>query len=286
MLYAICRQPALTIKPVAMAQQILAQLEAIFQEMQFLDGITAEIDFTGDWKPDPDELLVLRNLPDAAALLNSAQQNALALVPLNAAQFATEGVVGLFMTIGVAPAQRILIQNFGPQQLMAGPGKFSLLYDGNVFRKITEPAFSIANNLVATLNAAGELRFKSYAMIRRILDVTPVFRAATDAELATFCTHNSLSIADTAAFIAGADEVMRKQVLAISKSGVLAAYNVNQLLQQAQAIGFPLNVQAGKIELPQDRKSAKSVLSFLLNKVYLGPIDQQLFITNSNRLLN
>ncbi|GAW41465.1 hypothetical protein SH203_01871 [Brevundimonas sp. SH203] len=247
MLYAICRQPGLVIKPVPLTQQILAQLEAIFQaqEMQFLDGITAEIDFTGDWKPDPDELLILRNLPDTMTLMNSVQQNALAMVPLNAAQFATEGVVGLFMTIGAAPAQRILIQNFGPQQLMAGPGKLSLLFDGNVFRKITEPAFSIANNLVATLNIAGELKFKSYAMIRRILDVTPVFRAATDAELATFCAHNSLSITNTAAFINGADEVMRKQVLAISKSGVLAAYNVNQLLQQAQAIGFPLSVQGG-----------------------------------------
>ena len=249
-------------------------------------GITAEIAFTGDWKPDPDEMLILANLPDSQALLAAASQNAIALQPLNAAQFLAESVVGLFMSVGAGPNQRLLIQNFGPQQLMAGPGKFSLLHDGNVFRKITEPAFSIGNNLAATINFALELRFKSYATIRRILDVSPVFRAATDIELGAFCAHASLRIANTPAFIAEADEIMRKQVLAISKSNVLGSYTVNELLQQAQAIGFPLSVQAGRIELPQDRKSAKAVLSFLLNKVYLGPIDQQLFITNSNRRLN
>lgn len=288
MLYAICRQPNLIVKPIQLTPQILGQLEALFQaqEMIFMNGIAAEIDFTGDWKPDPDELLLLRNLPDVQTLLAAAQQNAVALQPLQAANFLNESVVGLFMAIGNGAGLRLLIQNFGPQQLMAGPGKFSLLHDGNVFRRITEPAFSVGNNLAATVTAAGELRFKSYAMIRRILDVTPVFRAATDAELGTFCGHASLSVADAAAFVANADEVIRKQVLGISKSGVLNAYTVDQLLQQAQAIGFPLPVMAGRIDLPADRKSAKTILSFLLNKVYQGPIDQQLFITNSNRLLN
>jgi hypothetical protein len=50
-------------------------------------------------------------------------------------------------------------------------------------------------------------------------------------------------------------------------------------------IGFPLVVTAGKIEIPADRKGAKALFSFLLNKVYLGPIDQRLLITNSSRPL-
>ena len=287
MLYAICRQPQLIVKPVQLAPQLLQQIEGIFQaqEMAFMNGIGSEIDFTGDWKPDPDELLVLRNLPDSLVLWAAANQNAVALQPLNAANFASEGVVGLFTLVGNAGGARLLIQNFGPQQIMAGPGKFSLLHDGNVFRKIIEPAFSIGSSIVATVNPLGELRFKSYAAIRRILDVTPVFRAATDVELGSFCAHASLAVANAPAFIAAADEILRKQVLAISKAGVLNAYTVAQLLQQAQAIGFNLPVNAGRIELPADRKGAKAILSFLLNKVYQGPIDRQLFITNSNRPL-
>jgi len=42
---------------------------------------------------------------------------------------------------------------------------------------------------------------------------------------------------------------------------------------------------AGRIERPQDHKSAKALMSFLLDKVYLGPIHHQLFNTNSNRPL-
>nr|MCB7500520.1 hypothetical protein [Enterobacter roggenkampii] len=284
-LYAICRHANLVIKPVQLTPQIFGQVDGIFQaqEMTFMSGVNAEIDFTGDWKPDPDELLLLRGLPDAQTLLTSTQQNAVALQPLNAANFANEGVVGLFVSVGAGPNQRLLLQNFGPQQLMAGPGKFSLLHNGNVFRQITEPAFSIGNSLVATINAIGEIRFKSYPMIRRVLDVTPVFRAATDTEIAAFCAHGSLSVANAQSFTASADEGIRKQVMAISKSGVLNTYSVNQIYAQAQAIGFPVSIVNGRIEIPSDRKSAKAVLSFLLNKIYLGPISQQLFITNSNR---
>src|SRR5690606_13751358 len=129
-----------------------------------------------------------------------------------------------------------------------GPGKFSLLHNGNVFRQITEPAFSIGNSLVATMNAIGEIRFKSYPMIRRVLDVTPVFRAATDTEIAAFCAHGSLSVANAQSFTASADEGIRKQVMAISKSGVLNTYSVNQIYAQAQAIGFPVSIVNGRIE--------------------------------------
>ncbi|WP_303703508.1 hypothetical protein [Brevundimonas naejangsanensis] len=284
-LYAICRQGNIIVKPVELTPQIFSQVDGIFQtqEMAFMNGINAEIDFTGDWKPDPDEVLLIRALPDAHTLLTATHQNAVALPPLNAGNFANEGVVGLFVSVGAGSNQRILIQNFGPQQLMAGPGKFSLLHNGNVFRKITEPAFSIGNNLVATINATGEVRFKSYPMIRRVLDVTPVFRAATDKEIAAFCSHGSLSVPNPQSFTTSADEGIWKQVMAISKSGVLNSYTVAQINAQAQAIGFPVSIVNGKIEIPQDRKSAKAVLSFLLNKIYLGPINQQLFITNSNR---
>ena len=48
---------------------------------------------------------------------------------------------------------------------------------------------------------------------------------------------------------------------------------------------FPLNVVAGQIQVPADRKGTKEMLSFLLDKVYRGSLDDRLFITNSNRPL-
>jgi hypothetical protein len=273
-LYAVCRQNGqLAVKHVQLTNQVQLQLDEIFQaqETDFLAGVTDEIDFTGDWKPDEDELLVIRGLPECQILLDASNQNAIALPVLDVGNFEAE------------KRRRLLVQNFGPQQLFSG--RFALLHDGNVFRRITEPAFSLGTQLVAVIDEGGEIRFRSYAMLRRILDITPVFRQATDGELQNFCVHPSLGIPDTAAFINNADEVIRKHVLAVTKADVLGQFDVAAIQAQAMAIHFLLGVTNGRIDMPMDRKGTKALLSFLLNKVYQGPLGQQLFITNSNRPL-
>lgn len=285
-LYAACRPNGpLEVRHVQVTAQVAGQLDPIFQAQgaAFMSGVNAEIDFNGDWKPDDDEILVVRGLPEAQILINAVNQNAIALPVLDVANFDAEGVRALFTTDGAGPNLRILAQNFGPNQILSN--RMSFLYDNNTFRRLTEPAFTLGTQLVATIDAQGDVRFKSYPMLRRILDVKPVFRAATDRELTTFCASPCLAIADRAGFIGDADEVIRKQVLAITKSQVLVDHTVDDLEAYANAIGFDLVVNGGRIQMPDERKARKNLLSFLLNRVYLGPINQQLFITNSTRPL-
>ena len=285
-LYAVCRPPSgFEVKSVQLNNQIQADLDHIMQaqEYAFLEGIQAEIPFTGDWKPDPDELLVIQNLPEATILLQASAQNALALAPLNPHGFLNERVVGLFIGVGTGPNRRLLLQNFSAQQILET--KIAVMFDGNVFRRITEPAFTIAGHLTAIINAAGEVKFKSYSAMRRILDIAPVFQQATDIELTAFCIHQSLFVANAQAFIAGADEGIRKQVHAITATGVLGQHTVPAISTMAAAIGFQLPLNAGRIEIPPNRREAKALFSFLLDKVYRGPINHQLLITNSTRPL-
>ena len=285
-LYALCRAGGpLIVKHVQLANDVQQQVAALFdaQSVAFFDGIHNEIDFTGDWKPDPDEVLVARQLAEAQGLLHAVAQNALALPVLDVLNFANEGVKGLFVKSGQGAQQRLLVQYFSPQQILAG--NRVLLHDGNVFRALLYPAFSLGTQLVATIDAQGDARFKSYAMLRRIFDLSAFYQQATDAELQTFCGHASLAIGDANAFVAGADEGIRKSVHAITKANILGLYDVTAISTQAQAIGFPIGVTANRIEVPPDRKATKELLGFLLDRVYRGAINQQLFITNSHRPL-
>lgn len=285
-LYAACRAGGvLTVRHVQLANQLQGQLDGLFQaqETAFLAGVAEEIDFDGGWKPDDDELLVINGLPEVQILLAAANQNAIALPVLDVQNFANESVKALFTALGDAPNKRLLIQNFSPQQLLST--HFTLLHDGNVFRRLEQPAFALGTHLVATVSAGGAIRFKSYAMLRRILDVTPIFREATDAELGAFCAHGSLGFADAPTFIAHADEGIRKLVHAIGKLNVLGLHAVAEIEARANEIGFQVQIVGGRISVPEDRKGAKTLFSFLLNRVYRGPIDHQLQITNSNRPL-
>ncbi len=285
-LYAICRHDQqIEVRHVQLTRQLSDQLDGVFlqQELQFNIGIDDVIEFTGEWKPDVNELLVIRDLPEAQALLNAANQNAIALPALDVRNFQGQGVKALYAAIGEGQGKRLLVQNFLPQQVLSGG--FTLISNGEVLRRLTEPAFSLGTQLLAIITSANEVRFKSYAMLRRVFNVTPIFREATDVELRAFCAHGSLAVADIQTFVAGADEGIRKHVHAIAKADVFANHPVEDIRAQAASIGFPVTINQGRIEIPVGRKETKALFSFLLNKVYLGPIDRQLFITNSNRRL-
>jgi len=285
-LYAVCRPNGnLEIKSVQINNQVQIDIGPLFQaqELAFFANVQAEIPFTGDWKPDEDELLVLAGLPEVQILLAAATQNAVALQPLNVQGFENERVVGLFIATGNGNTRKLLLQNFSAQQILQT--RYAVMFDGNVFRRLTEPSFSIATHLTAVITAAGDIKFKSYAALRRTLDISSAFRNATDAEIVTFCAHASLAVANAQSFAASADEGIRKHIHAITATGVLNQHTVPDITARAAAIGFALTINAGLIEVPTDRRSAKELFSFLLNKVYRGPLNQQLFITNSNRPL-
>lgn len=285
-LYAFCRKSGIiTVKHVQLAAPLQAALEPYFevQEDLFLEGINDELPFTGDWKPDEDELLVAAGLPEPPILLAAADQNAISLPPLDAANFQNEGVRALFTALGSGPNRRLLLQNFGPQQILST--KFALLFDGNVFRRVTEPSFALGNALVAIITSTGDVKFKSFQMLRRVFDMSGVFRQATDAELGTFCAHPNLAVGNVGAFTADADERIRKDVHTITKLDVLGQNTVPHIQAQAAAINFPISIANGRIQVPQDRRGTKALLSFLLDKVYRGSLDQRLFITNSHRPL-
>lgn len=284
--YAACRQNgALLVKHIQLTLPLQFQLDGVFQrqEVDFMRGINTEITFTGDWKPDDDELLVAHALPEAQILVDAANQNAVALPVLDVNHFDTEGIKAVFTVFEVNQNKRLLLQNFSNAQILSSTLAF--LFDGNVFRRLTEPTFSLGTQLSAIIDANANVRFKSFNMVRRIFDMAQFYRQATDAEVDTFCRHQSLVATDIQAFIDNADEGIRKFIHAMNKSDVLNTHTVTDIGTQANAIQFPITITNGKIEIPATRKSAKALFSFLLNRVYRGPLDQQLLITNSNRPL-
>lgn len=285
-LYAICRETdILEVKHIQISVELESLLDGVFQqqEIQFLKGIDNEVDFNGDWKPDDDEVLVIKGLPEAEKIIQATDQNAISLPILDVMNFETQGVKALLWSTGSGSSKRLLLQNFGPQQLLSS--RFSLLFRDDVLRRLNEPAFSLDTKIVAIINHLSDVRFKSYPMLRRILDITPVFREATDQELNVFCDNALINVSNKSHFISNADEIIRKYVIAISKSDVLSIHTVDHIIGKANAIGFQIQLSSGKINIPQDKKDAKILFSFLLNKVYLGPLDEQLLIANSVRSL-
>ena len=129
----------------------------------------------------------------------------------------------------------------------------------------------------------GRLKFKSFHKLRAIVDLSGIYRAATDQEVRNFADHASFEVARPEEFLGQADQTVRRLVHAITDSGTLEAYGVDRIQAAAAAVDMPLNVVDGKIVMPTERRAIKSFLHFLDDGLYRASLTGQRYVTNSKR---
>lgn len=283
-LLAACRTSnGLVVKRVRIAQGVQHELSGIFaaQSAEFFEGINEEVDFTGSWTPDPDELLVTPTPPDAQPVVDAAAANPSTLADIDTAHFEQERIVALFVVQtqdGGNP--KILLQPFSAQQVLNR--KISLMLSSGVFNKLTEPAFTLSTKLVGVIEG-GLLKFKSFSNIRRIFDILHLYTEATDEQIDKFCSHDRVHVADPIAFKSAADQTVRKLIHAISKSETLSRNEPVDIVAKAASLGIVVEMKEGKIEFPPDRKILKTLCLFLDNAIYEGALDSLRYQANSKR---
>lgn len=281
-LFAACRiNGALVAKRVRLDQAVQQQIEDVFnqQEADFRSGITSEVDFDGSWTPDDDEFLTI-NVPQEAAIFTDAlNANPISIPDIDAANFDTEGIKGIFTGVA-ANGTKVLVQRFSSHQILGR--RFSLLQHGNAFRRLSAPAFSLDTGLTCIVEG-GKIKFRSFHKLRAIINLFEVYHAATDQEVQDFASHTHFEVADAAAFVAVADQTIRKLVHAISRSDVLGDYTVAQIETACGSVGLIVTINNGKLVMPADRAEIKKLLRFLDDGLYQAPLTGVRYVTNSKR---
>ncbi len=284
-LFAACRinrnRGELSPKRVQLDGTIQDEVEGIFiqQRSSFLEGIDEEIPFDGRWKPDPNQLLTIEVPPGASLFRNTLDQDAINVPDLDVANFTNEGVRALFTGEALGGDMRVLVQNFHIGQVLSR--KFLLFQSGNVFRRLSRPAFVLDTSLAFVIEG-GLIKFKSPQKLRSVIDITDIYRAATEPEVRAFAVHQHFAVDDIEQLVESADEPARKLIHAISNSGVLG-FAPTQIQQAAQLTQLTITMQGGKIVLPSTRRELKEVLQFLDESRYSGPLTGTPYVTNSRR---
>lgn len=284
-LFALCRPSngPVTVKRVQISQPVQNTISGLFQQQatDFLDGIDEEVPFGGDYKPDADEILVL-DAPNETALMQAAVANPIGLETIGAANFVNEYIKGLFISVGDGEGgPRLLIQAFTAQQFL-GRDRLALIFDGNVFRQVTEPSFALDHKLVA-LAENGRLKFKSFHFLKRIFPLEDVYREATDQQIGAFCGHASLLVEDLDAVKTSSNQIIRRLIHAVQTANVLDQSSVSDIQAKAEALGLDLTVDNGRLVLPADRQRLKEFLKFLDDSIYEGPLSAQRLVASSKR---
>lgn len=283
-LFAACRthDGQLIAKRVRLDANVQQAVEAVFaeQEVAFRQGVTDEVPFDGSWTPNEDEFLTIDVPAEAQIFADTVNANAMAVDDIDTAAFAAEGIKALFTGVPVNGATKVLVQRFTSQQVLER--RFALLQQGNAFRRLSEPAFTLDNSLACIIES-GTVKFKSQHKLRSIINMLEIYREATEQEVQTFAAHASLEVADSASFVNVTNQVSRKLIHAIVNNGTLDNYTPVQIQAAAQQTNLAIDVQNGRIVMPTTHADIKALLQFLNESRYSGPLSGQAFVTNSQR---
>ena len=282
-LFAACRNNGnIEAKRIRLDATVQQAVSDVFREQEraFRAGVQTEVPFDGSWTPDEDELLTIPTPQEALVFSATLQANATTIPDLNTASFHSEGVKAVFTGETVGGQTKVLMQAFDSRQMLER--KFALLQQGNAFRRLTDPAFTLDTSLTCIIEG-GLIKFKSQHKLRSIIDMMSIYRAATDQEVQTFAAHPSLDIADVAAFVETTNVVSRKLIHAVTNNGTLNAYTPTQIQQAAQATGLVVTVLNNRIVMPTANADIKALLQFLNESRYSGPLSGTQYVTNSRR---
>lgn len=282
-LFAACRTDnGLIARRVRLDNNVQQAVEAIFadQEARFRNGIAEEVDFDGKWTPDEDQVLTIDMPQDGQVFIDTINANPVAIPDIDTAHFDEQNIKAVFTGTAANGAAKVLVQQFSARQMLSR--KFSLLQDGNAFRRLTDPAFTLDTSLTCIVEG-GKIKFKSFHKMRAILNLVEIYRAATDQEVQDFADHASFEVADVDAFMQTADQISRKLIHAIQSSNVLDNYTVNDIEAAANAVGLVVATNNGRIVMPAGRADIKKLLRFLDDGLYEAPLSGNRYVTNSKR---
>ncbi|RDL42764.1 DUF4868 domain-containing protein [Marinomonas piezotolerans] len=255
------------------------------QQQAFFNGIEDELPFNGDWKPDAHEVLVLEGLTEIELMSTAITSNVTSYPALDLSRFEDEPIKALFSGYASGANVTVQVQRFiSSQMLVRNQIPVIRLQTGNTFTEMTEPMFTLARSLVAVIQN-GQLKFKSFSNLRTVFDLSEAYREATDSDLESFAGHTLLACADIDNFKSNADSSVRKMVHAISQDDVLNQHGLQKITDVADGFSqVNITVANGQIQLPTDKKELKTLLQFLLENIFVGPLSGEQYRTNSKRL--
>lgn len=253
------------------------------QAQEFLSDNLVAIPFKREnFKPDETEILEIAPY-DLPELIFDPVANAAGwpVLPRD------DDILGrVFAVFGSVPESDTVIFQVIPRTQRLTNSSFGIILSRDTFTRLESPGLVLGNSAHAVLNA-GSLRFRSLWWLKQVLDISSYYQEATDADIERLATMQCISVRDVEALKEQSGQWVRTRVAYILDSGVLAQCAVPDLCARASGFGLELQTvregEVDKLVLPEDRKSLRSVLKFLEEEYYEGPITGAAYEANSKR---
>lgn len=282
-LFALCKiKKKLEVRKISINNPLQEKVLQIFeqQKIKFNENVKQIVSFTGDWKPDNDEIFEIDLPADANIIVEALNANLTTIEELNLDNFEKEPIKALF---GRNDNNEIMIQSFFKSQYLSR--SFSLFLKNNTYNELNNPAISLDNKLLCYITN-NKLRFKSFNNLRFVFDLSSLYKEATDEDIDNLCEYDNIEIDNITNFKTNAGQNIRKRVHNILSSGVLKEYTAKQIkrIAKSQGLNSLISISNDKIVIPQEQQTINKLLSFLDEKLFVGPFSGNTIRANSTKV--
>ena len=182
-------------------------------------------------------------------------------------------------------SQIYYFQNFDKRNLLTRK-TVAIWSNHNTYTTLQDSNAFIIDNAVHAIYMEGKLYFKNFVQAGKIFDLTSFFSEASEQDMDEVFGE-ALFNTDIQWLKDNADSVMKKQITALKKSGIINIVKpeTKKFKDAAKRVGLPEEVyNTDQIVLPKDKKQCKQVLAFLNQDIFPGLLTpKQLFRTNSKK---
>jgi hypothetical protein len=248
-------------------------------------GIIQIVDFDPGYKPYDDECFEIRDFRISEELIGYCRQP-LSAERVDVADFADlpiNGIVGYDFSDG---KQKLFFQNFDSRRILVPGRRFAIfpIADASTFKQLTTPVLLLDAHITAIWDN-GTLRFKSLHLAKQIVDLSAYFTEATDEQIAQFVAHKRLKCADPARFVNACNTWSRIKIALILRGGILENATGSVIREAAASVQYEIQMEGDRIVLPEEKNALRSLLQFLDENIYMGPISQRRLLSSGKRQL-
>lgn len=272
---------------VPMSADLQSELSAAWYERYAEASDRAPISFDPGYDPDETQIFVIEPfvLPDWLHLESGTPLRERDIVPNEERTFALIRCVFAYARDANSGISVFLFQNFTRSRVIK-PSWRSMVFYRDVYQTSERYGFQLGDSLSAVFvgpSEGGRLLFSKLREVSTYLPMDEHYREATADEIRQILQHDALLVDDPGQIIDMASPWYARRFAMLRDTGILDRYEPAQLQSLATNVDVQLDIQNNRIRLPADRANLRTVLTFLNEERFRGPITEGLFEANSKR---
>lgn len=240
---------------------------------------TQEVSFSAGYTPTEGDRFVISDFDLPPWFSSLVPEDTSTQSPLTDTDlFSVSGMIGI---LSDHEPKVLLFQDFSKSKVISSK---TLWWSKTAYAPLGRPALVLARKLSAVYyRSERRLLFRNFRTVNSFLPLLDRYWEASEEQIRTTLQNPLFDAEDVDAIAHHATQWFARRFAILEESRILKTLTTAKVTTTAKQFNVSVAQRNGKIVFPSDRGEAKSLLQLLCEEVFLGPISDVVYETNSKK---